>query len=155
MDQHNAHFPFRQKFWKFRLEVRWNWPFVFGPTVIFGTTFAGAHFDWSYRSNRNVPFPFFSKMFSQYRSSVSCLQVLEPNAQWLWYTGHVESSSCLSIRASFCIVWLLIPCFNVLIWWQFPRFILFLMSLQSSFNPCFYHGIWGSLVVRSPLHNMT
>ena len=42
-----------------------------------------------------------------------------------WVHWHLESSSRLSIRASFCIGWLLIPCFNVLICWQSPLFIYF------------------------------
>ena len=155
MDQLNAHFPSSQKFWKFHLEVRWNWPFVFGPTVIFGTTLAGAHFDWSYRSDRNVPFPFpfqnvfpvpvFCILFTGSRTKRAVALV-----HWARGIFFMFVHPCL-----FCIGWLLIPCFNVLIWWQFPLFIFFLISLHSSRNPCFYHGIWGSVMVRSPLHNMT
>ena len=32
-------FPFRPKFWKFCLEIKWNGPFRFGPTSIFRLTF--------------------------------------------------------------------------------------------------------------------
>ena len=34
-------FPFCPKFRKFWLEIKWNKPFRFGPTGIFGTTFEG------------------------------------------------------------------------------------------------------------------
>ena len=87
--------PFRI-FW---LEIKWNGPFRFGPTAIFGTRFEGgplcrsAHFG---RSDRNVPFhltklltpvPLFCillmrtidlfsllVLFSQYRSCVNTLE---------------------------------------------------------------------------------
>ena len=35
-------FPFSPKSQKFRLEIKWNGPFWYGPTGIFGTTFEGA-----------------------------------------------------------------------------------------------------------------
>ena len=55
-------FPFRPKFWKFCLEIKWNGPFRFGPTgIVFWLTFI--HF--------SLLFPF----FSQYGCFVSCLQV--------------------------------------------------------------------------------
>ena len=34
-------FPLSQNFRKFRAEVKWNGPFRFGPTGIFGTTSGG------------------------------------------------------------------------------------------------------------------
>ena len=37
-------FQFSPKFRKFRLEIKWNGPFRFGPTKIFGTIFEGG---WS------------------------------------------------------------------------------------------------------------
>ena len=42
-------FPFSPKFRKFRLEIKSNGPFRFGPTGIFGTTapLKVVHFDWS------------------------------------------------------------------------------------------------------------
>ena len=54
-------FPFSPKFRKFRLEIKWNGPFRFGPTGIFGTSFEGAPL-WPVLSFRSVrpkcPFPF-------------------------------------------------------------------------------------------------
>ena len=41
-------FPFSPKFRKFRLEIKWNRPFRFGPNGISGTTFQG--------QSKNVPF---------------------------------------------------------------------------------------------------
>ena len=55
-------FPFRPKFWKFCLEIKWNGPFRFGPTgIVFRLTFI----------HLSLLFPF----FPQYCCSVSCLQV--------------------------------------------------------------------------------
>ena len=34
-------FPFSPEFLKFRLNIKWNGPFRFGPTAIFGTSFKG------------------------------------------------------------------------------------------------------------------
>ena len=44
-------FPFSPKFLKFRLEIKWNRLFRFGPNGISGTTFEG-------QSNQKCPFPF-------------------------------------------------------------------------------------------------
>ena len=49
-------FPFSPKFRKFRLEIKWNGSFWFGPTGIFGTTFdRSAHFR---QIGLKGPFPF-------------------------------------------------------------------------------------------------
>ena len=49
-------FPFIPKFRKFRLEIKWNGSFWFGPTGIFGTTFdRSAHFR---QIGLKDPFPF-------------------------------------------------------------------------------------------------
>ena len=54
--------PFRPKFWKFCLEIKWNGPFRFGPTgIVFWLTFI----------HLSLLFPF----FSQYGCFVYCLQV--------------------------------------------------------------------------------
>ena len=37
----SASFPFSPEFLKFRLNIKWNGPFRFGPTAIFGTSFKG------------------------------------------------------------------------------------------------------------------
>ena len=44
-------FPFRPKFWKFCLEIKWTGPFRFGPTSIFRLTFI----------HLSLLFPFFSQ----------------------------------------------------------------------------------------------
>ena len=41
-DVYGRRFPFSPKFRKFRLEIKWNGPFRFGSTVLFGITFEGS-----------------------------------------------------------------------------------------------------------------
>ena len=43
LDYNSRRFPFSSKFRKFWLEVKWNGPFRFGPTGIFGTTLGAIH----------------------------------------------------------------------------------------------------------------
>ena len=54
-------FPFSPKFRKFRLEIKWNGPFRFGPTRIFGNAFEAGPL-WPVRLFRSVepkcPLPF-------------------------------------------------------------------------------------------------
>ena len=49
-------FPFNSKLWKFLLEIKWNRPFMSGPTRIFATTIEGGPLwpVWSF----HCPFPF-------------------------------------------------------------------------------------------------
>ena len=71
-------FPFILKFRKFRLQIKWNRPFRFGPTGMFGTTFEGG-LPWPVWSFRSVGPKFISLSIwqnccPQYRSFESCLQ---------------------------------------------------------------------------------
>ena len=60
------HFPFSPKFQKFWLEIKWNRPFQFGLTRIFGPPLKVFHFDQSAhlgQSNQNLPAFTFDKIF--------------------------------------------------------------------------------------------
>ena len=81
------HFSFSPKFQKFQLEIKWNRPFCFGLTGIFGNTFEDGPL-WPARSFQLVgpkcPLPF--------DKIVVCLQEQQPNVRrlgfdWVCATG--------------------------------------------------------------------
>ena len=71
-------FSFSSKFRNFRLEIKWNGPFQFGPTEIFGNTVEGGPLwlVWSFLSvgRTEMSLSIWQNCFPQCRSFESCLQ---------------------------------------------------------------------------------